>query len=87
MLVQVGLEGEGLAAARADVGLRVRVRLDVGAQVRLVREGLVADRTLERLLACLEKKFVSFVSFRLFLGLRMFTCMQRYFFDKFIFVM
>lgn len=54
VLVQVGLEGEGLAAAGTRVGLCVRVRLDVRPQVRLVRECLLADVTLERLLTCVR---------------------------------
>lgn len=51
VLVQVGLEGEGLAAAAAHVRLFAGVRLDVGPQVGLVGEGLAALRTRERLLA------------------------------------
>lgn len=52
VLVQVGLEGEGLAAPVARERLQVGMRLDVGAQVRLVRERLVADLARERLLTC-----------------------------------
>ena len=51
MLVEVALEGEGLVALLADVGLDVGVRLDVGAQVGLVGEGLAALRAGEGLLA------------------------------------
>lgn len=52
MLVQVGLEGKGLSAAGARVGLGVGVRLNVCPEIRLVRERLLADATLERLLTC-----------------------------------
>ena len=51
VLVQVAFECEGLVALLADVGLDVRVRLDVGPQVGLVREGLAALRAREGLLA------------------------------------
>jgi len=52
VLVQVGLESEGLAASRTCVWLGVRVGLDVGAQVALVGERLLADAALEGLFAC-----------------------------------
>lgn len=42
VLVQVGLEGERLAAPAANKGLRVRVRLHMRSQVRLVGERFVA---------------------------------------------
>ena len=51
MLVQVGLEGEGLAAPPAHVRLLGAVGLDVGPQVGLVGEALAALRARERLLA------------------------------------
>lgn len=54
MLVQVGLEGEGLSTAGARVGLGVGVRLDVRPEIRFVRERLLADVTLERLLTCVR---------------------------------
>lgn len=47
VLVEVRFQGERLAATTAHVRLGVRMRLYVGAQVRLVGEGLVANRTLE----------------------------------------
>lgn len=47
MLVEVGLEGESFAATAADVRLRVRVCLNVGPEVGLVGEGLVADGAFE----------------------------------------
>ena len=43
MLVEVGLEGEGLVAPRADEGLGVGVGLNVSPQVRLVGERLLAN--------------------------------------------
>ena len=52
VLVQVGLEGEGLVAAPADKWLGVGVGLDVGPQVGLVGKGFVADGTGERFLSC-----------------------------------
>ena len=51
MLVEVGLEGEGLVASGADKRLRVGVGLDVGAQVALVGEGLFADVARKRFLS------------------------------------
>lgn len=54
VFVQIGLEREGFSAAGTRVGLRVRVRLDVRSQVRLVRKRLLADVTLERLLTCVR---------------------------------
>jgi len=51
VLVQVALERERLAAARARVRLVRRVRLDVRAKVGLVGERLGALRTAERPLA------------------------------------
>lgn len=51
MLVQIRLEGKGLAAAGAGVRLGVRMGLYVGAQIRFVRKGLAADAALEGLLA------------------------------------
>lgn len=51
MLVQVGLQGEGLSAAGTGVRLGVGVRLDVSAEIALVGEGLLADVALEGLLA------------------------------------
>lgn len=52
MLVEVGLQGEGFSATAADVGLGVGMGLDVGSQVGLVREGLVADGAFEGFLPC-----------------------------------
>ncbi len=52
MLVQVGLEGEGLVAAPADEGLGVGVGLDMRPEVGLVGKGLVANGTSERFLSC-----------------------------------
>ena len=61
MFVQVGLEGKGLVAARAGVRLRVGVGLDVGAEVGLVGERLVANVALERFFPWnIKKRFVSF---------------------------
>lgn len=54
MLVQVGLESEGLSTAGARVRLGVGVRLDVRSKVRFIRERLLADATLERLLTCVR---------------------------------
>jgi len=51
VLVEVGLEREGLAAALARVQLERRVRLHVSAQVRPVGERLAAVRAAERLFA------------------------------------
>ena len=51
MLVEVRLEGEGLVASGALEGLGVGVGLDVGTEVRLVRERLLADVARERFLA------------------------------------
>lgn len=50
VLVEVRLQGEGLAATTAHVRLGVRVRLDVGAQIRLVGKGFVANGAFEGLL-------------------------------------
>lgn len=47
VLVEVGFQGEGLSASPADVGLGVGMGLDVGAEVRFVREGLAADGAFE----------------------------------------
>ena len=51
MLVEVRLEGEGLVASGAFEGLGVGVGLDVGTEVRLVRERLFADVAREWFLA------------------------------------
>ncbi len=56
MFVEIGLEGEGFAAALARERLQIGMSLNVGAQVRLVREGLVADLTPERLLTCARNR-------------------------------
>ena len=50
MLAEVRLEGERLPALLAGERLAVGVGLNVGPQVRLVREGLVAKVTFERTL-------------------------------------
>ena len=52
MLVQIGLEGEGLAAALARERFQIGMSLNVSAQVGLVGEGFVADLAAERLLTC-----------------------------------
>lgn len=51
MFVQVGLEGERLAAGLAGKRLGIGVGLDVGAEIGLVCEGLRADAARERALA------------------------------------
>lgn len=51
VLVEIGLQGERLAATAAHVRFRVRVGLDVSTQVRLVGERFIADRAFERFLA------------------------------------
>jgi len=47
VFVEIRFQGERLAATTAHMRLGVRVRLNVGAQVRLVGEGLVANGALE----------------------------------------
>lgn len=54
VFVQVGFEGEGLSAAGTGVRLGVGVRLNVRPEIRLVRERLLADATLERLFTCVR---------------------------------
>jgi len=52
VLVEVRLEGERLVTSGAFERLRVGVGLDVGTEVGLVRERLLADVARERFLAC-----------------------------------
>ena len=64
MLVQIGLEGEGLAAALARERFQIGMSLNVSAQVGLVGEGFVADLAAERLLTCAtnpQRKIFSFL--------------------------
>ena len=56
MLVEVRLERKGLVAARADERLRVGVGLNVGPEVGLVGEGLLADVAREGFLAWIEER-------------------------------
>ena len=51
MLVQVGLEGEGLPTPLAGEGLVRGVGLGVGTEVGLVSKSLVTNAAAERLLA------------------------------------
>ena len=51
MLAEVGLEGKRLSTLLAGERLVVGVGLNVGPQVGLVREGLVAQITFKRSLA------------------------------------
>lgn len=52
MLVEIGFESEGFAAALARERLQIGMSLDVGAQIGFVGESFLANLAGERLLAC-----------------------------------
>jgi len=51
VLVEIGLESEGLAAALAGERLQIGMSLDVGAQIGFIGESFLANLAGERLLA------------------------------------
>jgi hypothetical protein len=52
VLVEIGFESEGFAAALARERLQIGMSLDVGAQIGFVGESFLANLAGERLLAC-----------------------------------
>ena len=61
VLVQVTLEGEGLAALEAEERLLLGVGLHVGSKVGLVGKSLAANSALERFFPCGKIKYILWV--------------------------